>query len=110
MADIETWTKDSFEAKYKALMAGMSEADMKKSAVQVLHLCRCNKCPTNTEVGEITAVYCTLGRAHRGLERKGCLCSDCAITRTMSLRWDYYCTKGSAVELSGLKAVETESV
>ncbi|RDE17592.1 MAG: hypothetical protein C4K49_02010 [Candidatus Thorarchaeota archaeon] len=102
MADIETWATDSFEAKYKALMGGMSEADQKKSAVQVLHLCQCDKCSTNTDIGEITAVYCALGRKDRGLERKGCLCSHCAITRTMSLRWDYYCIKGSAVELSDL--------
>ncbi|RDE10957.1 MAG: hypothetical protein C4K47_10810 [Candidatus Thorarchaeota archaeon] len=100
MADIETWATDSFEAKYKALMSGMSEADLKKSAVQVLHLCQCDKCPTNTDVGEISAVYCTLGRRDRDPKRKGCLCSNCAITRTMSLRWDYYCTRGSAVELS----------
>lgn len=102
MADIETWAKDSFEAKYKAMMSGMSEADIKRSAIEVLHFCQCTKCPTNTEHGEITAVYCTLGQKDHALERKGCLCSGCAITKTMSLRWDYYCIKGSAVSLSDL--------
>jgi len=102
MADIETWKTDSFEAKYKAMMAGMSEADQKKSAVQVLHLCKCSKCPTCTGSGETDLVFCALGKSTVIHERKGCLCLQCAITKTMSLRWNYYCTRGSAVELSDL--------
>jgi hypothetical protein len=102
MADIETWATDSFEAKYKAMMAGMSEADIKRSAEQVLHLCQCGSCPTNSETGEINAVYCSLGKSKAIAEQKGCQCSKCAITKTMSLRWDHYCIKGSALELSDL--------
>jgi len=90
MADIETWKTDSFEAKYKAMMAGMSEADQKKSAVQVLHLCKCSKCPTCTGSGETDLVFCTLGKSTVIHEQKGCLCLKCAISKTMSLRWDYY--------------------
>jgi len=102
MADIETWGTDSFEAKYKALMGGMSEADIKRSAEQVLHLCLCNKCPTNTETGDVNAVFCTFGKSEMIKEQKGCLCKDCSITKTMSLRWDSYCIRGSAVQLSDL--------
>jgi hypothetical protein len=102
MADIETWATDSFEAKYKAMMAGMSEADIKRSAEQVLHLCLCNKCPTNTETGEVNAVYCTFGISNMIKEKKDCLCSECPITKTMSLRWDHYCSRGSALDLSDL--------
>lgn len=102
MADIETWKSDSFEAKYRAMIAGMSQADQKKSAVQVLHLCQCSKCPTCAGSGETDLVFCTLGKSAIIHEQKGCLCSECAISKTMSLRWDYYCTHGSAVELSDL--------
>ena len=102
MADIETWSTDSFEAKYKAMMSGMSEADIKRSAEQVIHLCQCSNCPTNCETGEINAVFCTFGKSEMINEKRGCLCSECSITKTMSLRWDYYCTEGSAVELSDL--------
>ncbi|MEM2142384.1 MAG: DUF2769 domain-containing protein [Candidatus Thorarchaeota archaeon] len=102
MTDIETWDKESFEAKYRALMAGMSEADMKRSAAEVLHFCKCPRCPTNRAAEGDQAVYCTLGRRTMTPEREGCLCSTCAITKTMSLRWDYYCLRGSAVELSDL--------
>ena len=102
MADIETWAKDSFEAKYKAMMGQMSEADIKRSAEQVLYLCQCAKCATNCETGEINAVYCTFGKNEMNKEDKGCLCSDCPITKTMSLRWDHYCIRGSAVDLSDL--------
>ena len=102
MADIETWATDSFEAKYKAMMGQMSEADIKRSAEQVIHLCQCSTCPTNCETGEINAVYCTFGTSTMNKEQKGCMCSTCAITKTMSLRWDYYCIRGSAVDLSDL--------
>lgn len=102
LADIETWATDSFEAKYKAMMGQMSDADIKRSAEQVIHLCQCSNCPTNCETGEINAVYCTFGISDMNKEQKGCLCSDCSITKTMSLRWDYYCTRGSAVDLSDL--------
>ncbi len=84
------------------MMAGMSEADIKRSAEQVIHLCQCNKCSTNTETGEVNAVFCTFGKSEMINDQKGCLCSTCAITKTMSLRWDYYCTRGSALELSDL--------
>jgi hypothetical protein len=102
MADIETWKTSSFEEKYETMMGGMSEADQKKSAEQVLHLCQCSKCPTNTEVGEFNAIYCTLGKSEMIHQQKGCLCSKCSITKTMSLRWNYYCIQGSAVELSDM--------
>lgn len=102
MANIETWSTDSFEEKYKALMGGMSEAEIKRSSEQVLHLCQCSRCPTNRETGEMNAVYCTLGKSRMNNEQKGCLCSECSITKTMSLRWDYYCIRGSALELSDL--------
>ena len=49
LADIETWATDSFEAKYKAMMGQMSDADIKRSAEQVIHLCQCSNCPTNCE-------------------------------------------------------------
>jgi hypothetical protein len=102
MADIETWAKDSFEAKYRAMMAGMSESDIKRSAEQVLYLCQCHKCPTNEKTGEMNAVYCSLGKSLIVTEQRGCQCLNCAITKTMSLRWDYYCIRGSAAELSDL--------
>jgi len=98
----EKWATASFEEKYSMMMGSMSEADQKRSAQNVIHLCRCNKCQTNTETGEINAVYCTLGKSEGISEQRGCLCSECSITKTMSMRWKYYCTQGSAVGLSNL--------
>jgi hypothetical protein len=102
MADIETLSSASFEEKYKSMMGGMSEADQKKSAGQVLHLCQCNKCPTYAGTDETDLVFCTLGKSEAIRDKKGCLCSTCSITKTMSLRWDYYCIQGSALQLSDL--------
>ncbi len=99
----EKWPTASFEEKYSMMMGSMSEADQKRSAQNVIHLCQCNRCPTNTETGEINAVYCTFGKSEGINEQKECLCAGCSITKTMSMRWNYYCTQGSAVELSNLK-------
>ncbi|MBY8997301.1 MAG: DUF2769 domain-containing protein [Candidatus Thorarchaeota archaeon] len=84
------------------MMGSMSDEEQRRAAANVIHLCQCSKCPTNTETGEINAVYCTFGKSEAIHEEKGCLCSVCAITKTMSLRWEYYCTQGSAKELSDL--------
>lgn len=102
LADIENWRDATFERKYESMMGGMSEADIKKSAEQVLHLCQCSKCPSYLGSGETDQVFCTLGRTSRIHDKKGCLCSKCSVTKTMSLRWEYYCQEGSAVELSDL--------
>ena len=99
---IEKWPTSSFEEKYEMLMGSMSEADQKRAAENVIHLCQCSKCPNNTETGDINAVYCTFGKSEAINEHKGCICSECSITKTMSMRWDYYCAKGSTVELSDL--------
>jgi hypothetical protein len=98
----EKWPAASFEEKYSMMTGHMSVADQKRSAENVIHLCQCNKCPTNSQTGEINAVFCTFGKAPGIHEQKGCLCSSCSITKTMSLRWQYYCTHGSALELSDL--------
>ena len=100
----EKWPTASFEEKFSMMMGNMSEADQKRSAGQVLHMCQCVKCLTSVDIGETNAVFCTLGKSEVIHEHKGCLCSECGITKTMSMRWDYYCTKGSAVELSDINS------
>jgi len=98
----EKWPTASFEEKYQMMMGSMSKDQQKRSAQNVVHLCLCNKCPTNNNTGEINRVYCTLGKSNSFQEKKGCLCSECPITKTMSMRWGYYCIQGSAVDLSNL--------
>ncbi|MFX1565586.1 MAG: DUF2769 domain-containing protein [Promethearchaeota archaeon] len=46
--------------------------------------------------------YCTFSKANFIQEQKGCLCAECPITKTMNLRWEYYCIQGSATDLSDL--------
>ena len=98
----EEWPKAPFEAKYEMMIGHMSKAEQKQAAQNTVHLCLCNKCPTNTNTRDINRVYCTFGKTDSTQEQKGCLCSDCSITKTMSMRWEYYCMRGSAVELSDL--------
>ena len=98
----ERFPTASFEEKYQMMMGSMSEAEQKRAAQNVIHLCQCNKCSTNCATGEINAVFCTFGKSDEIIEEKDCFCSECSITKTMSMRWEYYCTKGSAVNLSDL--------
>jgi hypothetical protein len=103
MSDIEErWATASFEEKYKVMMASMTEADQNRSAEQVAYICKCRTCPTYTESGETHLAFCNQGKSAAIREQKGCLCSTCPMTKTMSLRWDYYCTRGSALDLSDL--------
>ncbi|MFW9832056.1 MAG: DUF2769 domain-containing protein [Candidatus Thorarchaeota archaeon] len=99
---IEKWPTASFEEKYKMMMGNLSDADQKRSVDQLNDFCQCSKCPTYAGVGDTHRVFCAVGKSEVIHEQKGCLCSTCAATQTMSLRWDYYCTRGSAVNLSEL--------
>ncbi len=102
MANLEeSWSTATFEDKVK-IMAHMSEKDQKRNAENVIGFCKdyCGKCPTYKGTGETKLGFCTLGKSSVIEEQKGCLCSQCPISRTMSLRWDHYCTQGSAMELS----------
>jgi hypothetical protein len=98
----EKWPTASFESKFEMMIGHMSKTEQKQAAQNIIHLCLCNKCPTNSETGEIDRVYCTFGKSESIQEQKGCLCSGCPITKTMSMRWEYYCMQGSAVDLSDL--------
>lgn len=103
MVDIEEqWATASFEEKYKAMMAKMTEVDQKRSAEQVAYICKCRTCPTYKESGETNLAFCNQGKGAAIQEQKGCQCSTCPMTKTMSLSWEYYCTRGSALELSEL--------
>ena len=98
----EKWPTASFEAKFEMLMSSMSEAEQRRAAQNTIHLCLCSRCPTNAAIAEIKGVYCTFGKSDAIQEVKGCLCLGCPITKTMSMRWEYYCMQGSAMDLSDL--------
>ncbi|MHA1772448.1 MAG: DUF2769 domain-containing protein [Candidatus Thorarchaeota archaeon] len=106
MANIENWSSATFEQKYKSLMGGMTPEQQKKNVENVVHLCQCSKCPTREACGEEDLVFCIIGKLSHPVEQNGCLCSSCSLTKTMSLRWDYYCIRGSAIELSDLESSE----
>ncbi|MFX0169780.1 MAG: DUF2769 domain-containing protein [Candidatus Hodarchaeota archaeon] len=103
MSDIEErWKTATFEEKYKAMMTSMSEAEQKRGVEQVNYMCLCNRCPTYIRSRETTVGFCSTKKSESIQTQKGCLCSTCPVTKTMSLRWEYYCTQGSALDLSDL--------
>jgi hypothetical protein len=65
-------------------------------------MCRdyCGKCPSYNGTGEEFRAFCVLEKNSIITEKKACLCGQCPMTKTMSLRWGHYCIDGSALELS----------
>ncbi|UCE12725.1 MAG: DUF2769 domain-containing protein [Candidatus Heimdallarchaeota archaeon] len=100
-SDDERFPTASFEEKFK-MFAVMTDSQREAAAENVIHFCKdyCGKCPTNQGTGETARAFCSLGKSEVIQEQKGCLCGQCPISKTMSLRWDYYCTQGKALELS----------
>ena len=98
----ENFKTATFEEKMKMLYSNMSEKQEKNSREQVIYMCReyCGKCPSYEGTGEESLAFCMVGKSSVITEKKVCLCGQCPITRTMSLRWGYYCTDGNAIELS----------
>jgi hypothetical protein len=82
-------------------MAGMSPEEMQAKIKESAEICKdyCGNCPSYEDTGETALVFCATGKSDKIKEEKGCLCPGCPIqTDLMGLRWDYYCTKGSARE------------
>ncbi len=98
----ENFNNATYEEKMKMLYSKMTPKQQKESREQVIYMCReyCGKCPSYIGTGEKNLAFCMMGKSSIITEKKGCLCSECPITKTMSLRWRYYCTEGSAMELS----------
>lgn len=64
----------------------------------VLSNCICRKCPSYVKCDEDVG-YCLVGKSNCIKEKKGCICPECPVTKKMELKWGYYCTDGSAMEL-----------
>ena len=98
----ESWKDLTFEEKIQMFFGKMTEKQMRENREQVIYTCReyCGKCPSHQGTGEENLAFCFEGKSDVIKEKKGCLCKECPIAKTMSLRWEYYCTEGTAWELS----------
>ncbi|NVM31378.1 MAG: DUF2769 domain-containing protein [Candidatus Helarchaeota archaeon] len=98
----ENYKTASFEEKMKMIYSKMSEKQKKDSREQVIYMCKdyCGKCPSYEGTGEESLAFCMEGKSSVITAKKACLCGECPISRTMSLRWGHYCTDDSALELS----------
>ena len=101
MIDDEDFKSLPYEEKIK-IMAGMTEKEINDGIKQLKYICKdyCGKCPSYQGTGETNFAFCSIGKSSLIKEKKGCLCKQCPVTRMMSLRWDFYCTDGNALELS----------
>ena len=90
-----------FEEKIK-IKEGMTEKQIRDGIEQTKFMCKdyCGKCPSYQGSGETNLAFCSVGKSTKIKEKKGCLCNQCPISKMMSFRWEYFCTEGSAIELS----------
>lgn len=95
---------ETYEKKMEA-MKSLSEEEIAKKIQEVKETCKsfCGECPTYTGTGEKELGFCATGKSKIIKEEKGCLCSSCPVTGMMSLRWEYYCTRGSGREQAAAK-------
>lgn len=101
MIDDESFKDLPFEEKIK-IMNGMSERQLQENLEQVKYMCKdyCGKCPSYQGTRETDFAFCSIGKSSHIKEKKGCLCKQCPISKMMSLRWEFYCTEGNAMELA----------
>ncbi len=101
MIDDTSYKDLPFEEKIQ-IMNAMTEKQLQDSLEQVKFMCKdyCGKCPSYVGTGETNLAFCSIGKSSIIKEKKGCLCKQCPISKTMSLRWEFYCTDGNAIDLA----------
>ena len=101
MIDDESFKDKPYEEKIK-IMSGMTDKEISDGLEQIKFICKdyCGKCPSYHGTGETNLAFCSIGKSSLIIEKKGCLCKTCPVYKMMSLRWEYYCTDGNAMELS----------
>ncbi len=92
----------TFEQNMEA-MSKMSPAEVQVKIKELDKICICGKCPTYVGTGEKKLTFCAIGKSTIIKKDKGCLCPGCPVQKTMALRWDRYCLKGSGMEQSRMK-------
>jgi Protein of unknown function (DUF2769) len=55
--------------------------------------CLCGTCPSFPGDG---GFFCAKGKSAKTVDRKGCLCTDCANFKEFGLSDGYYCADGAA--------------
>jgi len=80
----------------------MTEKEINDGIEQLKYICKdyCGKSPSYQGTRETNLAFCSIGKSSLKKEKKGCLCKQCPVTKMMSLRWDFYCIDGNALELS----------
>ncbi len=92
----------TFEQNMEA-MSKMTQAQMQAKIKEFDMICVCGKCPTYIGTGEKKLTFCAIGKSTIIKKDKGCLCPTCPVQKSLALRWDRYCLKGSGMEQSGMK-------
>jgi hypothetical protein len=101
MIEDESFKDKPFEEKIR-IMSEMTDKELKDGIEHLKFICKdyCGKCPSYQGTEEMKLAFCTTGKSSKILEKKGCLCKQCPVYKMMSLRWEYYCVQGNAMELS----------
>ena len=104
-------------------MSKMSPAEGQAKIEELDKICICEKCPTYIETGMCSGLsstfrwkcpsyvgtgaykhtFCVIGKSSIIKMDKSCLCLTCPVQKSLALKWERYCLKGSGKEQSEMK-------
>ncbi len=93
--------KMTFEQNMEA-MDKMPPEERDAKVIELTKMCICGGCPTYMGTGETRLLFCATRKSTIIEKDRGCLCPGCPVQKTLSLRWDRYCMKGSGKEQAGM--------
>ncbi len=80
------------------MMNAMSKEEQIAKIKENKRLCICGTCPTYEGTNEKELLFCATKKSSKISKENGCTCPGCPLTEAMWLRWNYYCTRGTAKE------------
>jgi len=106
-AEKKEMTREEYVMKLLVKKMGKTEAeakkmieDFKKKLPMVQEMCICKGCPSYVK-DETVVGFChpLVGKSKKITEEKGCICASCPVYKKMKMKFGYYCTRGSEMEL-----------
>lgn len=74
--------------------------DFKKKLPMVQKMCVCKGCQSYVK-DETVVGFChpLVGKSKKITQEKGCICGSCPVYKQMKMKFGYYCTRGTEMEL-----------
>ena len=91
---------DALEKTLESL-SKMKPAEAKTKMKELKEACDCPTCPSYNRCSKVDEelLFCFAGKSSCITDDKGCLCPSCPITHMQGLKHQYYCLRGSEMQM-----------